>query len=133
MDEHIIFFDGECPFCHRAVRHIVGIDAGRHFRFAPLGGSTAREILIGPQEPLTRAQSLVLAENYQSTGRHFYTRSRAIFRIYWIVGGKWSFLGLLSFLPCWLGDVIYRWFAAHRHQFRLPMDRNPGPNDRFLP
>ena len=133
MHEHIIFFDGECPFCHRTVRHLIEIDVDRHFLFAPLAGSTAKEILIGPQEPLTRAQSVVLVENYQSTKRCFYVRSRAIFRIYWIVKHGWELLGILSFLPCWFSDIFYRWLAAHRHQFKLKMKKEPGPQDRFLP
>jgi predicted DCC family thiol-disulfide oxidoreductase YuxK len=133
MHEHIIFFDGECPFCHRSVRHIIDIDIDNHFLFAPLAGVTAREILIGPQEPLTRAQSLVLVENYQSTERNFYVRSKAIFRTYWLVGNSWGFVGILSFLPCWFSDLIYRWLAAHRHQFKLRMPKQPGPKDRFLP
>ena len=133
MDEHIIFFDAECPFCLRSVRHIIEIDIEHHFLFAPLGGETAQDILIGPQAPLRDAQSLVLAENYQSSGREFYIRSRALFRIYWHVGQGWGLVGILSFLPCWLTDLIYRWVAAHRHQFKLKMPQEPGPQDRFLP
>jgi hypothetical protein len=32
-----------------------------------------------------------------------------------------------------LGDFFYRWFAAHRHQFKLKLPEEPGPQDRFLP
>src|SRR3989344_5258445 len=101
MHEHIIFFDSECPFCHRSVRHILEIDVDRHFLFAPLAGETAKDILIGPQESLKEAQSLVLVENYASTDREFYVRSRAIFRIYWLVKHGWGIVGIFSFLPCW--------------------------------
>ena len=133
MGKHIVFFDGECPFCHRSVRYLIGIDKEKKLIFAPLGGQTAKEVLSGPQKPLTRAQSIVLVENYQSDEREFYIRSRAIYRIYWIVGGKYKLLGLLSFLPCWISDFFYRQLAAHRHQFKLPMPEEPGPQDRFLP
>ncbi len=133
MAENIVFFDGECPLCHRAVRHIIEIDQDRKINFAPLSGETARKILSGPQESLTQAQSLVFVENVHSTQRQFYVRSRAIFRIYWVVGHGWGLLGILSFLPCWLTDLLYRWVAAHRHQFRLRIPTQPGPQDRFLP
>ena len=133
MRDHIIFFDGECPLCHRAVRQIIEIDVDRRFLFASLNGETAAEILIGPQAPLKRAQSLVLVENYRSTAREFYIRSRALFRIYWLVGHGWGLIGILSFLPCWVGDLFYRWVAAHRHQFKLKFPQDPGPKDRFLP
>jgi predicted DCC family thiol-disulfide oxidoreductase YuxK len=133
MYEHIVFFDHECPFCHRAVRHIIAIDRESRFRFAPLTGQTASKILIGPQASLREAQSLVLAEHYLSTQRDFFIQSRAILRIYWLIGGKWKWLGLLSFLPSWPGDLFYRWFAAHRHQLKLKLPTDPGPRDLFLP
>ncbi len=133
MNEHIVFFDDECPLCHKAVRHIIEIDENRHFLFAPLKGETAHEILTGPQVKLLGANSLIVAENYQSTERRFWIRSHAIFRIYWLVGQGWGLVGILSFLPCWLGDFFYSWIAAHRHQFKLQIREKIEPRDRFLP
>ncbi|HSX11775.1 MAG TPA: DUF393 domain-containing protein [Chlamydiales bacterium] len=133
MHEHLIFFDGECPLCHRAVRHILEIDLDKHFLFAPLNGTTAADILIGPQASLRSANSIVLVENYLSTGRRFWIRSRALLRIYWLNGNGWGLYGIFSFLPGYLGDALYRWIAEHRHQFKLRMPHEPGPKDRFLP
>lgn len=133
MYEHLVFFDGECPFCHRAVRHVLEIDEKSRFLFAPLGGETADDLLMGPQAPLKKANSLVLVENYQSTGRKFWVCSRAILRIYWLAGNGWGLLGIFCFLPGFIGDFFYRWFAMHRHQFKLKMPKEPGPKDRFLP
>ncbi|MBU6382813.1 MAG: DUF393 domain-containing protein [Verrucomicrobia bacterium] len=132
MHEHLIFFDGECPFCHKAVRHIIDIDVQKRFLFAPLGGETAQDILTGPQARLKKANSLVLVENYQSTERKFWIESKAALRIYWLVGG-WGIIGIFSFLPRQIGDPIYRWVAAHRHQFKLRIPDQPGPQERFLP
>ncbi len=132
MHEHLIFYDDECPFCHRAVKQILEIDPDQRFLFAPLNGETADDILIGPQAPLRAMNSLVLAENYRSTDRSFWIRSRAIFRVYWLVGRGWKILGILSFFPGWIGDFLYRWLAEHRHQFKLQMPDDPGPSDRFL-
>lgn len=133
MHEHVILFDHECPLCHRAVKQIIDIDVNKHFLFAPLGGETAKELLTGPQEPLRRANSIVLVEHYDSTHRQYWIRSRAVFRTYWLVGNGWGLVGILCFLPGGVGDFIYNVFAAHRHQFKLKMTRDPGPKDRFLP
>lgn len=133
MNDHIVFFDDECPFCRKAILHIIEIDQEKRFLFAPLRGQTAHEILIGPQQALRGANSLVVAENYQSTERKFWIRSHAIFRIYWLAGNGWGLVGILHFLPSWLGDFFYNWFAAHRHQFRLRMPDRLEPADRFLP
>ncbi len=131
--EHIVFFDSDCPLCRRAVKHILEIDVNKRFSFAPLNGETAREVLTGPQEDLTRANSLVLAEMYRSTDRKFWIKSRAILRIYWLAGDGWGLVGILSFLPGWIGDFFYNWVAAHRHQFKLQVSETLGPQERFLP
>lgn len=133
MYEHLIFFDEECPLCHRAVQHIIEIDVDKHFVFAPLNGETANDILIGPQRYLRDANSLVLVENYDSTHRTFWIRSGAILRTYWLVENGWGLLGIFSFLPQFVGDIFYRWLASHRHQFKLKMGKKPGPSNRFLP
>ena len=133
MSESIIFFDQECPFCRRAVRQIINRDERANFLFAPLNGETAKEILIGPQARLALAQSIILVEDYRSDGRKFYIHSRAIFRIYWLIGGWWRLLGVFGFFPCWISDALYRYFAAHRHQFKLKNSQEIGPKERMLP
>jgi|GEM_PF-719847 len=130
--EHLIFFDSECPLCRRAVKHILEIDVNERFLFAPLNGDAARDILTGPQRSLTQANSLILAESFRSTDRQFWIRSRAILRIYWLAGNGWGLVGILSFLPGWIGDFFYNWLAVHRHQFKLKVTDELGPADRFL-
>lgn len=132
MYEHLVFFDADCPLCQRAVRHILDIDVNEHLVFAPLNGNTADDILIGPQLNLRKANSLVLVENYQSTERKFWIRSRAILRIYWLVGNGWGLFGIFSFFPGFIGDFFYRWLAKHRHQFKLKMPDQPVPKNRLL-
>jgi len=129
---HLIFFDSDCPLCRKAVREILEIDVHERFAFAPLNGETAKNILSGPQKHLAKANSLVLVENYQSTERSFWVRSRAILRIYWLTGNGWGLVGILSFLPGWIGDFFYNWVAAHRHQFKLQVSEELGPKERFL-
>ncbi|MDP1609123.1 MAG: DUF393 domain-containing protein [Chlamydiales bacterium] len=131
--EHLLLFDDECPLCVRSVRHIILNDPERRFTFAPLRGETAHNLLIGPQESLKKANSLVVIENWRSTDRKFWIRSRAILRTYWLIGGQWKLYGWLSFLPPFLGDFIYNQISSHRHQFRLRPDKPIGPQDRFLP
>jgi predicted DCC family thiol-disulfide oxidoreductase YuxK len=133
LNDHVVFFDDECPFCHKAVRHIIEIDEQKKFLFAPLKGETGRQVLAGPQKALRSSNSIVLAENYRSTTRRFFIKSHAIFRIYWLVGNGWGLVGLLHFLPSFLGDFFYDWFAAHRHQFKLKIPEAIEPRDRFLP
>jgi predicted DCC family thiol-disulfide oxidoreductase YuxK len=64
--------------------------------------------------------------------------SRAVFEIAWQLGGIWSVIGLLSFLPNWAiwpFDAIYRLVARHRDRScDLGLIRqNNQYLDRFLP
>ncbi|HZH02738.1 MAG TPA: DCC1-like thiol-disulfide oxidoreductase family protein [Myxococcaceae bacterium] len=43
-DSDILFYDGGCGLCHRAVRFVLARDPAGRFRFAPLGGSAT----VGP-------------------------------------------------------------------------------------
>ena len=130
---HLIFFDDECPLCHQAVRHILEIDRDKKFIFAPLKGATADLILSGPLKPLSSCNSLVVIENYQSTDRKVWIRSKAIWRIYWLVGYGWKLFGWLFFIPSFIGDFLYRMFSEHRHQFKLKSRQDIKTEDRFLP
>lgn len=132
MQDHIVFFDGDCPFCHKAVRHLMEIDVHERLAFAPLNGETAARILVGPQQGLKKANSLVLVENYRSTERAFWIRAKAALRTYWLIGNGWGLVGIFSYLPAMLIDPFYKWIALHRHQFKLKVPLN-GPKDRFLP
>lgn len=133
MAEHVVFFDAECFLCHRAVGHLVAIDTRGILAFAPLNGETAEKVLTGPQARLRKGDSLVFAEHCFSTERQFWLRSRAVFRIYWLLGGRWALWGLFSFLPGWIGDLFYRAVARHRHQFRFKIKAPAAPKERMLP
>lgn len=130
MKQHLVLFDKECPLCHRAVQYLIRLDKNHELVFAPLNGTTAKGILTGRHTGLKKANSLVLVENFESPHRRFWLRSKAIFRIYQLIGKKW--LGLLFYLPSWMGDWFYKRVAEHRHQFKLKM-KELEPGDRFLP
>ncbi|HEX2582822.1 MAG TPA: DUF393 domain-containing protein, partial [Chlamydiales bacterium] len=93
MDEHLIFYDHECPLCIKAVKHVLEIDKNRRFLFAPLEGKTAERILCGPLKPYRSMNSIVLIEQYQSTERRFWVRSKAVLRVYWLAGNGWGIIG----------------------------------------
>src|SRR5438105_8844237 len=98
MNEHLVLFDSECPLCYRAVKYLIALDQEQHLLFAPLNGTTAKEIITGRQTGLKKVNSLILIEHYQTAHRRFWIRSKAIFRIYQLLGKK--YLGLLFFLLC---------------------------------
>ena len=130
-DGPVLFFDGECGLCAKAVRWCLRHDRGRVLRFAPLQGETYRA-LTTPGKP-TDMQTMVL---HDSGGLH--VRSDAVLRMMRHVGGVWAAVGACGrIVPRSLRDALYRqvakrrmlWFGA-AGQCDLPRE---GDRERFLP
>jgi len=109
----VILFDDTCPLCLHSVRFLLKIDHKGLFLFAPLAGKTAKKLLKNEWKSTIAMNSLVLLENKRGHKRWY--RSRAVFRSFWLLGGGWTLLGSLSFLPSWALDPFYRLMARHRH------------------
>lgn len=130
----VLFYDGACGLCHRAVRALLRIDRRAHLRFAPLGGETFRALVPGAERDRL-PDSLVLAIE----GRAPLVRSAAIRQALLTVGGPWRALAsLAAILPRPLADRLYDAVARSRRRlFAAPGDAcpvPPGPDRaRFLP
>lgn len=110
--EHpIVFFDGVCGLCNSAVDFIMARDPEGVFRFAPLQGETARELL--EPEDVENVDSIVLKND-----DGLFRRSSAVVRILTRMGGIWKPLGwLLWVVPKPLRDVGYILVAKTRYRF----------------
>jgi predicted DCC family thiol-disulfide oxidoreductase YuxK len=130
--EHpILFFDGVCGLCSRAVDFVMARDREGVFRFAPLQGETARQMLT-PAD-IASLETMALA-----TSEGVFRRSAAAVRILWRLGPAWRVCGwLLWAIPRPLRDAGYNLVARTRYQLfgkhescRLP---TPEERERFLP
>lgn len=102
---YIVFFDEPCPLCNKAVRSILKRDRKKRFYFAPLGGDTAKE------RNVTETNCLVLIH-----GEKKVKEGKAVLRINWLLGGKYRFIGWLSYLPSEPFDFIYRFIVRFRYK-----------------
>jgi len=116
MEKPIIFFDGECPLCHRAVRTILSRDRKKVFLFAPLQGTTAKASIAPLIQKHPSLDTLVLMEKSSPSEPKFFIEGRAILRIFWLLGGIYRGIGWLSFLPSGVFDFFYRWVAKRRYR-----------------
>lgn len=107
----LILYDGECALCNRSVRFLIEADKRGHFLYAPLQGETASH-LEGAPFPL---DTLILIEGFQTKSPRIWKYGRGVLRICWRLGGWYRLIGLLSFLPGWLADPLYRLVARNRH------------------
>lgn len=122
-EPELLFYDGGCGLCHRAVRFVLRADPeGRAFRFAPLGGDTFQALVsAGERERLP--DSLVV----RTAGGALLTRSAGALHALRRLGGGWRALAvLLGFVPRPIRDAVYDFIARVRFRlFTKPKDVCP--------
>lgn len=134
MTRPVVFFDGGCGLCHRAVRLLLRVDRERCLSFAPLGGETFAA-LVPARERAALPDSLVLRTD---DGR-LLLRSQAVVGALRIAGGAGAWLAFAAkVLPRALADRLYDALARRRHRlFGRTVEAcpvTPGPLRKlFLP
>jgi predicted DCC family thiol-disulfide oxidoreductase YuxK len=122
--QEMVFYDGRCGLCHRAVRFTLAEDPnGNAFRFAPLQ-SPALEAAVPPEVRLALPDSIVV----MTASGDLLTGSSAVLHILRRLGGFWSLLSLLArVIPGPARDALYNLAAAIRYRlFARPSDLCPA-------
>ncbi|MDF2549897.1 MAG: putative thiol-disulfide oxidoreductase [Chlamydiales bacterium] len=123
----ILFYDGDCLFCQRALSLIGHQKAFSDLYFAPLKGKTAHMLL---DDAHRQADSLVLLE--EQSGTLIYSLySRAILRLLAKRRGLFWLKPLQAF--AWAVDPLYRLFARNRRKIAIACPIRPIPPERLLP
>ncbi len=110
--QHLVFYDGECGLCDRAVQWILTKDVEEQFCFAPLQGETAARLL---NDDVKKVDSLVLVEFYKTDPKIF-LEGDAMLTICAKLPFPYSMLGVFKVLPACCYNSVYRWVANHRKQ-----------------
>jgi predicted DCC family thiol-disulfide oxidoreductase YuxK len=106
----MLFYDGHCGLCHRAVTFVLAHDRGRAFRFAPLQGETFQKI-VTPERQKTLPDSVVVMTG---DGR-LLVRSDAFLHIFLKLGGFWKVLAIVvRIVPRGVRDFVYDFVASIR-------------------
>ncbi len=108
-DKPIIFFDGICGLCNRAVDFLIRRDKKRVFLFAPLQGTTAHGQL--PPSCLDKTDTIILKEK-----ERIETKSTAILLILSRIGGVWHFAVIFYVFPKTFRDWLYDIVANNRYR-----------------
>ncbi len=125
----IVFFDGVCGLCNRAVDVILEEDIYHRYSFAPVQGETAADI---DDDTVRSGQSMALQEDGT-----LYTKSDAVLRIAAGLGGLWRVFSWVRILPRPLRNGVYFLVQKSRYQVfgKHETCRLPTPEERrlFLP
>jgi len=129
MTDPIVFYDGHCGLCHRAVRFLLTIDRQGVLRFAPLAGVTANT------RTLPACDSLMVV----TTDGRTLVKSAAIRHALELIGCGWRMPAtVIGWIPTAWADGIYDLIARQRRGwFAMPQDScprvSPALRGRFLP
>lgn len=127
----IVFYDGECGLCDKAVQFIIPRDPAGRFRFAAQQSEIGGRLLEAYGYREQGINTIVLLED----GR-IYTRSTAALRIARRLSGAWPLLYGFIVVPGLLRNAVYGFIAKNRYRWFGKADacRLPKPNEkgRFL-
>ncbi len=132
----VIFYDGVCALCHRAVRFLIARDRAGVLRFAPLQGETFAAFRVAmPQE--NGLDSVIYVRGYGSGDARAFVRSEAVLQALRDLGGLWRVVSWARIIPRFMRDGLYDLVARRRYgwfgrydECRLP---TPRQRDQLLP
>ncbi len=130
--EEMVFYDGHCGLCHRAVRFILAEDRAGAFRFAPLGGDRFNALV--PEADRSGLPDSVVIRTAE--GR-LLARSSGVAYLFGRLGGFWRVFGAaLKLIPPAVRDGAYDAIARTRYRLfgRVPEVcpiLPPGLRERF--
>jgi predicted DCC family thiol-disulfide oxidoreductase YuxK len=119
----MIFYDGRCGLCHRAVRFILAEDRrGEAFRFAPLGGEVFHAAVNEGRRAALPDSLVVLTVEGE-----LLSRSSAVLYVMRRLGGMWRTVALIGrLIPVAWRDGVYDAVARTRYRlFRKPESACP--------
>ena len=107
MNQNIIYYDGNCALCHKAVIIILKLDTKNYFKFSPL--------FLLKINKKNLPDSLVLKLHNQ-----LYYEGEAIIKIFSKLNKIGKILSLLlKFIPIKLLNIIYKYIAINRKRWKI--------------
>ena len=127
----VVLFDGECNLCDASIRFIIDRDPTGLFKCAPRQAAGGRTLMKAHDLDTEQRLSVVLIDDGEA-----YLKSDAALRIARELGGVWSALYALIFVPKSIRDAIYSFVARNRYRWFGKRDecmtQTPEVRARFL-
>lgn len=123
----IVFFDGHCHLCNGWVNFLLRRKNKNRFRFAPLQGSAAREILNLPAGQIP--ETILYFRQ-----KRLHQQSDAVLHIFHDLGGAWKLMWFFAIIPGFIRNYFYRIIARNRYRWfgKAETCRMPEPGERAL-
>jgi predicted DCC family thiol-disulfide oxidoreductase YuxK len=128
----LVLYDGVCALCNGLVTFVIARDRRDRFRFAPLQGELARQIVARHGGDPDELDTMYLVLNHGQPDEKVLRRGRAALRTIRSVGGAWTLMGVFALLPSFVLDFFYGLVARRRYKMfgRLEACPVPPPEQR---
>lgn len=120
--KNIVFFDGYCNLCNKAVNFLMNRDKKKRFYYASLQSDLFQKISI--KHNLKPVDSVVLLK-----GKQIFIKSGAVLEIAKTMGGVYSLITIFKIIPSAFRNKLYDWIAKKRYSWfgkkntcRIPTD-----------
>ena len=120
MNTHpVIFYDGVCALCNKAVRFILRNDKKQVYRYAALQSDSAINLL---------GQSSDMKSFILYTDNKIYRQSAAVIHALSGLGGLWKCVLVLLLFPPFIRNGVYNLIATNRYRWFGKYDTCPLPS-----
>ena len=128
----IVLYDGVCGLCNRLVQFLLRYDRHDRLRFAPLQSEVASSLLKKHEIDAADLDSVSVVADYGLASERAFTKSDAVLRAGWELGGIWRVGEIGRILPRSLRDWLYERVARSRYRIfgRYETCPVPGPDQR---
>ena len=123
----IVFYDGLCGFCNKALLFAASRDRDDRLRFTPLQSEFARDLLFAHDIDPSSLDTMYTLVDYGLAGERVFSRAAAVLRVFSELGGAWRIVSVVTLLPEWVLNRAYNGFASRRYQVFGKHDQCPVP------
>jgi predicted DCC family thiol-disulfide oxidoreductase YuxK len=129
----IVLYDGVCGLCNRLVRFLLRFDRHDRMRFAPLQSQFASALLKKHGLNPADLNSVTIVTDYDLPPERAFTKSDAVLRAAWDLGGIWRTGEVGRLIPRALRDWFYDRVAKNRYRIFGKYDTCPMPRAQDRP
>lgn len=110
LDHPVMFFDGECIFCSKALQFFIKVDKDEIIRYTTLQSEEGQQ-MMDKLNISKDMESVALIDNGE-----YFTKSDVTFHLMKKMHFPWRLLSILIFLPKSFRDFFYNIVAKNRYK-----------------